>query len=470
MNGADARADGFGKIPEQGCPMSHCDPQMSDQVNLDPPTGAVKIAWQNSTTTRGETGGTDGLGCVGDGVMAFCTYRADIDQIDPLGNPMGNLVAYDYNGLSPWNSKNQLNQAAFASMPVIRTGGNVIAADNLRIIEFNRLNGAMVWDQDLDAGGTPTGPLITQNGGIVFATLNGPVYLYDGNSLTGDPRGSLLIQDTIGSTCFSGTGIFDSNNVAASAAGNIVYVNARCREQSGPLDTNDLAWIARLDVDPAELGSGLTLKPYQFVFKGPSFASPLIVDNDIYFDGLSPVDAGTFIYKIRDTGTSFVQQERIQVSTSPRASFALDPRPGPGPVTGTFWHPIYNKVVRRSLDTLLKIPDEEIDVEALIDDSTFVWSRVGVLTMAGNATSPVLLTSATQFMDKITYVVAIDLMTGQLLWKVKFKDEEPPVRAYDRVLSQFPILTNDGVDPPRVIFTGGVGNAPGGVYAFELVP
>ena len=39
LNGADARADGFGQIPEQGCPMSHCDPQMSDQVKLAPPMG-----------------------------------------------------------------------------------------------------------------------------------------------------------------------------------------------------------------------------------------------------------------------------------------------------------------------------------------------------------------------------------------------------------------------------------------------
>ena len=214
MTGADARADGFGKIPEQGCPMSHCDPQMSDQVNLAPPTGAVRVAWENSTNTVGETAGTDGLGCVGDGEMAFCTYRG-------VGANAGNLVAYDYFGASPWDSADELNASAYGSMPVIRrnadsSNGNVIAADNERIIEFDRSGGGIVWDTAIASGGVPTGPLITEGGGIVFATLNGPVYLYDGNDPGGTPRGSLLIKDD---DCFGGTGIFDSNNVAASAAG-----------------------------------------------------------------------------------------------------------------------------------------------------------------------------------------------------------------------------------------------------------
>ena len=419
--------------------------------------GAVTKEKESSTATPGETGGTDGLGCVGDGEMAFCTYRGT----DP--NP-GNLVAYDYDLVSQWDSGMELNQTAYASMPVIRQdasggNGNVIAVDSARIIEFNRANGNIVWARTLGDGGFPTGPIITQGGGIVFATLNGPVYLYDGNSALGAPRGSLLIQDTVELTCFDGTGIFDSNNVAASAAGDIVYVNTRCREQDGAPDTNDLAWIARLDVDPAFGGAGLTLK-HHFEFNGPSFASPLIVGNDIYFDG---VDAGgTKIIKIRDTGTSFEEQLRVPVATSPRASFALDPR------ADSFWHPVYNRVVRRSLNDLSHMG--VIDVEGLIDDQDSTNFRVGVLTIAGDATNPVLLTSASHFRDMITYVVAVDLMNGQLLWKVKFGGITEPGLAYDRVLSQFPILTNGGVAPPRVIFTGGVDNAPGGVYAVGEAP
>ena len=186
MTGADARADGFGKIPEQGCPMSHCDPQMSDQVILAAPTGAtVTKVKESSTTTTGETRGTDGLGCVGDGEMAFCTYRG------PGANP-GNLVAYDYDLVSPWDSGPELDSAAYASMPLIRQNasggnGNVIAVDSVRIIEFDRSTGIPQWDQDLISGGLPTGPLITQNGGIVFATLDGPGYLFDGNNSQGAP-------------------------------------------------------------------------------------------------------------------------------------------------------------------------------------------------------------------------------------------------------------------------------------------
>ena len=36
--------------------MSHCDPQMSDQVKLDPPMGLVTKVKESSTATRGETG------------------------------------------------------------------------------------------------------------------------------------------------------------------------------------------------------------------------------------------------------------------------------------------------------------------------------------------------------------------------------------------------------------------------------
>ena len=205
---------------------------------------------------------------------------------------------------------------------------------------------------------------------------------------------------------------------------------------------------------PGRVREWLTLK-HHFEFNGPSFASPLIVGNDIYFDG---VDAGgTKIIKIRDTGTSFEEQLRVPVATSPRASFALDPR------ADSFWHPVYNRVVRRSLNDLSHMG--VIDVEGLIDDQDSTNFRVGVLTIAGDAASPVLLTTASQFEDEITYVVAFDLMNGQLLWKVKFGGITEPGLAYDRVLSQFPILTDSGGANPRVIFTGGRSNAPGGVYA-----
>ena len=381
---------------------------------------------------------------------------------------MGNLVAYDYDLVRQWDSLNHLNQTAFSSMPVIRrnpddTNGNVIAADNASIIEFDRSNGDIVWEQILGDGGIPTGPLITENGGIVFATLNGPVYLYDGNSALGAARGSLLITDASCGVEGAGNGIFDSNNVAASAAGNAVYVNARCRLPDGPVDPDSKALIARLDVDPDESGSGLTLK-YFFEFNGPSFASPLIVDDYIYFDGLRIDEPGIDIIKIRDTGTSFVQEEREGVDTSPRASFALDPRVDL-PDEPSFWHPILGRLERRRLGDLTLI--ETIYVGALIGDMEAGLLRMGVLTIAGDATNPVLLTSATDFLAQIGYVVAINLLDGQILWKVKFGGTIEPGLAFDRVLSQFPILTDGGANP-RVIFTGGVSNADGGAYAAGL--
>ena len=69
-------------LPSKGCPMSHCDPQLTDIVQgIAAPSGDVQVIWNRGEAgvtppaVTGELCGTFGHGCSTDGDLAACTYR-----------------------------------------------------------------------------------------------------------------------------------------------------------------------------------------------------------------------------------------------------------------------------------------------------------------------------------------------------------------------------------------------------------
>src|SRR5262245_26323627 len=66
-------------LPLFGCPMAHCDPQMTDLVKLPPPSGDVGVVWHRLESAGEIAGSRLGLGCSGNGQITACTFSGEAD-------------------------------------------------------------------------------------------------------------------------------------------------------------------------------------------------------------------------------------------------------------------------------------------------------------------------------------------------------------------------------------------------------
>jgi hypothetical protein len=412
------------QVAPSGCGMAHCDARMSDLVRAIPPAGAPVVQSHDTVPTgTNNPQGDAGLGCSSNGRMAVCSYN----------NAFGdNVVAYSANGVRLWSSGALFDSWSFTSAPMINAAGEVIAADDTKVVRFSP-TGSVEWSTPTP-GGIPISPVITQTGTIVLATKGGPVSAYD--SSDGRLVGSLIITnpatgqalDTINTPCVSG---------------NRVYIAMRIVN-----DPSNTAALVALDVDPTNVAAPLQVA-WRWQFGGPSKASPLRIGNVIYFDGgrLNPGDpASPQLFAVRDDGatptTLWAQPAPQQVL----ASFSQDPR-------GGFWV-IYKglrSIQRRSTATGQVL--EALDITSIVGGPT-PNIPYSALTMAGTAAQPVLLLGTWAPSLPSAYVLAIDLTTRAPLWKVEIS----PAFGTDNAPGQFPIVTN-AVGKPVVVFSGRLSGA-----------
>lgn len=421
--------DGFAEafdslLPVAGCPMAHCDPQMSDLVKLPAPTGNVVQVWHRNDLLGESAGSRLGIGCSGNGTVAACTYSGIWD----------NLVVYDYHGNRLWRSGGALNTTAYTSAPLLFNNGDIVACDNAKVLRFNA-QGEVLWRSDLLQGGIPISPVVTESGVIILATLRGPIYAFDGND--GTLLGTLYIRINE-----SDPGFFETVNTPA-VRGNRIYVSTY-HQINGITDSNNLAWLAAVDVDRDAVNESDRLRlAWHFEFGGGSGASPLLIDNVVYFDGDRPrpgAEKAPHVFAVRDDGAYPMELWRKRVLSQIVASFAQDPRP-----LGGFW------VYTRFNPWLLRYEQlgggiiQGINVDGLIGElGTHV--PLSVMTVAGTETEPIMILSATAVYQGSTYIVAINLVNNGLLWKVSIPDIGWPSTA-----GQFPIVMQDG--EPRIVFT-----------------
>ena len=214
-------------------------------------------------------GSQQGFGCSANGTVAACTYNGLWD----------NLVVYDYDGNRLWSSGGALNAAAYTSAPMLFSNGDIVACDNTKVLRFNA-NGEIVWRSDLSQGGIPISPVVTESGVIILATLRGPIYAFDGSD--GTLLGTLFIKINE-----SDPGFFETVNTPA-VRGNRIYVSTH-HQINGITDSDNLAWLAAVDVDPDAINESDRLRlAWHFEFGGGSGASPLLINNVVYFDGHRP--------------------------------------------------------------------------------------------------------------------------------------------------------------------------------------
>lgn len=407
-----------------GCALVHCDARMTDLVKLMPPTSAAPAVIAHDTEPTGVAnpfGPTPitGNGCASNSRTAVCSYNNN------FGN---NVVAYDHSGARLWSSGSLLNQTSFASVPMIDRFGGVIAADDSSLIRFSP-TGAVLWNT-ATPGGIPISPVPTSTGAIVLATWGGPVSIFD--STDGRLIGSLFVRPEDNPSEF-----FETINTPC-VVNNRLYVAMALRN-----DPNGTARLVAIDSDPANITEPLKVA-WHVPFGGPSGASPLCPENMIYFDGgrFAPGSAvSPHIFAVRDDGATGTLVWARQVGSPIPASFALDPR-------GGFWALLtgYGSLQRRSLRTGALL--ESLDITALVADAN-PNVPLSVLSIAGTSAQPILVAGTVSAQGLTSYVIAVDLQTRSLLWKINIS----PTFGADVASVQFPVVL-DPAGKPVLVFAG----------------
>ena len=412
------------EVAGQGCAMAHCDPQMSDNSHLPVPTSEKsEILWHDPAPA----GTRNGVGCTANGTVAACTYCSSTGD---------SLVVYDPRGERLWTSGDHLGYYAWASAPMFDEQGGVIAADDAHLIRF-RPDGTIFWKTPIPDG-VPTSPVITASGVIVVATWNGPVVAFD--NITGRLLGLLYLTDDSGDRAF-----YETVNTPC-VKGDRVYISTEKRN-----DPDHTGRLWAVDVDPAD-PEGTIRARWSFPFGGPSGASPLFMEDTVYFDGDRPAPGGAIaphVWAVQDTGDTGELRWRYPMETPVRASLSRDPR-------GGLWAFAIRRQWLHRLDGKTGERIERLDIDRLLDEpGLFLLSSV--MSIHEDGGNPVMtLGLVTYRPGDPAWVMAVDLETRERLWKVKISDDWEE----ECEISQFPALQGEG-GKPILIFGGNTSGAYG---------
>lgn len=426
-------------VASPGCAMGHCNQGLTDNTGLSAPwSGEVVDGWHDTTVN----GSLVGIGCVGAEVLiggqpeqrAVCTFRASSSK--PT-----DIRAYDIGGEELWSST-ALSSVAYYSAPIIGPEGDVIAADESRIIRFGP-SGETVWSRPT-AGGNPISPNVTDDGHIILATQRGPVSAYDFE--TGNLIAQLRLDATIRLGWRRYSGYFDTVNTPA-IKGNRIYISTQFRSGSIPLRYGRLY---ALDLEQNNGAYSLVVKWY-YEFRAPSGTSPTLGSDEfgntiIYFDGSGvTTSSGTPVaMAVRDLGNAGERLWSYGMSPLPQSSPALDPR-------GGIWYFAFGS------SQLVRLVDgkaeQTINVNDIVEDTTSTFRPFSVMTISrdtGPGEHPVMIVAATSSDNSITYVIAIDLVESSLLWQYRIDEGRG---FYGGASGQYSVLINQDGEPVLVFST-----------------
>lgn len=383
--------------------MVHSDPQMTDNINIPLPKGQLEPIWCRNELI-GEKAGSKGNGVVSNGKIAACTFNGSYD----------NLVVYDYHGNRLWSSKGMLNALAVSSSPMISIDNKIIACDNKTIfmLEIKDDDWCINWISDIPKTSSdiliPFSPTIVQQQTVILPTKNGPLFAYDADA------GDLLTMKHLGLYEGENHNHFSTIN-SACVHDNRVYISTESSSRTdfprGRLYAID---VNRSSVSNDEILSEAWYYPYQ----GISQASPLFIDNTVYFDGYTigwKFLKNPKIYALIDMGDEYkVINETYENRTL--FSFSKDPR-------GGFWYEDTRgkKLVHFTLEDEKLGIVEEISVNDLIPNIFGNYRPLSCMTICDQKHPIMLISVITYFMKK--YIVAVDLENdNQILWRMKTDD------------------------------------------------
>ena len=416
------------ELPENGGGMAHSDLEMSDYINMPVPEEDVKVVWHKSDVP-GEFGGSKGLGFSSNGEIAAATYTG-------LFN---NLIIYDYDGNKLWKSGGLLNALACASAPMVDIHGRVIACDNKVVIMVDVFDAdsdgkILEWKSALVDGGLPISPTMTEDGTLIIATTAGPVYAFDIQD------GSLLAKRYLDENVDEG-GYYETINTPC-VKGNRIYISTQYSKDVNPVKRR--ARLYALDIDLSSDFDNRIKTAWYYDFDGPSGASPLLIDDTIYFDGNKSLLKKPFTMALVDMGNYSLLKWKVPIPRPIDSSLARDPR-------GGFWlvDALGGQLIHQSEDdgSFIGI----INTDDIIQEYG-VHNPCSVITICGSESRPILLTAALSLnpFKASCYVIAVDLENqNTLLWKVKIF--EGTLLSIDFPFGQYPVVIKDG--EPRIVFT-----------------
>jgi outer membrane protein assembly factor BamB len=422
---APAAVDPFA-VAGRGCPMAHCDARMSDLARMPAPrtVGPLRL-------DRRAASAAQGLGCSSNGTVVACSAGERSRD-----RSRAYVRTYDAAGRQRWTSGTALNAWAWTSAPMVDADGGVVAADDRALVRFAP-GGRLRWSTRTP-GGAPISPVQTADRTIVLATSDGPISAYDPG--TGRRIGVLDLRATLGGL----SGRFDTTNTPG-RRGNRIYVSTQFKLDDGRLDPNHHARLYAIDVD-RDAPAGRRLRVAWFhEFGARSGASPLVLGDTVVFDGDRSTPSGPFAPRyiaLRDTGRRPRVLWESPLGGPSAASAAQDPR-------GGMWVFAFGGPTLRRLSPRDGSVVQTIDLDRAVG-APGTHTPYSAMTIADG---PVMLVTARAGRQS-SYVVALDLVRGRALWKVRMPDD--PVR--NTPMGQFPIACGDD-GRPSVFFSmlSGVG-------------
>jgi hypothetical protein len=417
-------------LPAAGCGMAHCDARMSDNVAQVSPSVAVEVA-----VDRNSSGAVGGLGCVSNTRLVACTGSSDPAL-------KSNLTVYDADGNRLWDDGGRLDATAWYSAAMISESNHVIAADQKRMYRADPISGTILWQSAKPDDGTPISPV------LIGATSSMILLATKADAGVGTPElsvwdvstGALLSHQPIVDPV---TGVLFATINTPAVKGNRAYVLAA---GVGMPDNGRLYAIDVCESDACG-GRGKLKVVWNHPFDGPSSASPLLIGQRVFFDGLRGKSTGLF-YGVDDLGNAPAQAWVKKFTGRFGSSAAQDPR-------GGLWFFPWQG------GNLLRVAERTGAVQQTVNVSTVLgldagYSPVTALSISASPSGAVVVTFGTQNKSNSVgigpHVAAIDVSTsatGSQLWKYRVSSNAARLAP----TGQYPIVTNHA-GARRVVFRG----------------
>ncbi len=416
-------------LPTAGCPMAHCDARMSDLVATRGPARGRRVAVdRRSAAARG------GLGCVSNLRLAACTGAGDAPD-------QARLSVYDADGGLIWDDAGQLlGPTAWLSAPIISTTGEVVAADQERIVRVDPLSGSVRWNSPKPDSGSPISPVLlgAQKDMILLATKA---------SLAGGVP-ELSVWDLRTGALLDHRPIVDPTTGAIYATANTPAVqDGRAYLLTSRVDDGEDGRLVAVDVCESAAcgGRGVLRVAWFHAFDGPSNSSPVFIDGRLFFDGLRGIGFGV-MHAVDDLGTAAQPIWSREFEGRFGASAAHDPR-------GGLWVWPFGSGQMLRLDQADGAVLQEIDVSSVAGLQAG-YAVVTATSVSSSRFGGVVLSFGAQHSSGTgpTYVIAIDASRsaqGKLAWRYKVA-ADPGTNA---ATGQFPVLINQA-GARRVVFRG----------------
>lgn len=452
---ARAQVSAIFHLAPDGCSMAHCNPVLNNAIQIIPPLTSVTQIAHDALPS----GSLTALGASSNGRTVAAVYSGDTPPYLKVYNGATDSFSLKW-------SSSTLDGLAFSCTPMMGTDGGVISCDDTQIIRWDQ-SGNVLWATCYYGGTPPSGPAGGGGGSCTcpdgvslppcgsanpsraYTHPSSPVQLADGTIVIAGFGTSGHKAPLFQFNSSSGKIMAGPTYLNASKTDSYVTTNALCAVGTRIFDITQWSADASLGrMYAIDVADGKFTPAWTADIQGPSNASPLCTNGNVYTDGVAanPVLGALHGWQQSDGKPVYAC---LSSSTCPplpaiaKSNFALDPRGGYWTYAASY---LIHKLERRSTvdGHILQAIDTNI-----VPGETCDTSPASAMSMTSDgAGHSILITEiqAAPSCDGNAYIVAIDVNTGTLKWSWLMPAGAGDTRA------QFPVVVN-AVGLPRVAFT-----------------